>query len=44
MNSICIKIAVLFLQMADANKFRYREMFKYYVSELDKYGEGKYDN
>jgi hypothetical protein len=30
--------------MVDANKFRYREMFKYYVSELDKYGEGKYDN
>lgn len=44
MNSICIKIAVLFLQMADANKFRYREVFKYYVSELDKYAEGKYDN
>jgi hypothetical protein len=30
--------------MVDANKFRYSEMFKYYVSELDKYGEGKYDN
>jgi hypothetical protein len=44
MNSICIKIALLFLRMVDANKFRYREMFKYYVSELEKYGEGRYDN
>jgi hypothetical protein len=44
MRSVYIKIALLFLRMVDANKFRYSEMFKYYIFELEKYGEGRYDN